>query len=799
MTTINRVAVLGSGVMGAAIAAHLANCGIPSIMLDIVPPSLSDADKKKKGKRNAIADGAKAALAKAKPSPIYSSASLDLIETGNFDDDMARIAECDWIIEVVKEDLNIKKKVFGEVAKHRKAGAILSSNTSGIPIQAMAADMPAEMSAHFLGTHFFNPPRYLKLLEIIPGPSTKPEVIEMMAAFCENVLGKGIVHAKDTPNFVANRLLTFAMQFTLHEMTKDGLSVEEIDALTGPAIGHASSATFRTADLVGLDTLKLVVGNVRNGCPDDERVDLMQGPAWFDKMVEKGLLGDKSGSGFYKKTDKRDEKGKRVILGLDPETLEYRDPIKPRFECTGAVRNVEALDEKLKIMYLGEDKGAQFVFKQFAHLAQYAGNRIPEIADDIVNIDNAVKWGFAWEAGIFETWDMVGFETVCEKMAAIGVELPPIAKALKDSGHTRFYRVENGVEEYFDITSKGYKPVPKNPREMVLANIKTRKTSVVKTNDSASLIDLGDGILCCEFHCKMNAIDPDLTAMLNAGVDLLEEDRFDGMIIANQGKHFCAGANIFLILGEIMQQNWDGIEKAVRSLQGTGMRMKYCRKPIVAAPHHYTFGGGVEICQHADKVVLAGETYAGLVEMGVGLIPGGGGCKEMHIRAMEYCPENVLADPFPYVRRAFEAIGQAKVGTSGQEAIDLGYFRASDIVLPNFEHQVAKARAVCLGMVAAGYAPPRPPRLKALGDGPAAAFKAAVWNMQQSGWASEHDALIASKVVNVLVGGNRLAGTRITEQDLLDLECEGFLSLCGTEKTAERIQHMLMNNKPLRN
>lgn len=797
MSDIKRVAVLGSGVMGAAIAAHLANCGVPSLMLDIVPPNLSEKDQQKRAKRNAIADGAKQALLKAKPSPIYSPSVLDLIETGNFDDDMAKIAGCDWVIEVVKEDLNIKKKVYENVAKHRKPGTILSSNTSGIPFKAMAEGMSEEMSAHFLGTHFFNPPRYMKLLEIIPSPNTKPEVITKMAAFCENVLGKGIVYAKDTPNFVANRLLTFGFQFTLHEMAKDGLSVEEVDALTGPAIGHASSATFRTADLVGLDTLHAVVGNVRNGCPNDERIDLMSGPAWFDAMVAKGLLGDKSGSGFFKKTSERDEKGKAIILGIDPETLEYRAPIKPRFECTGAVRNLDKLEDKLKVMYLGEDKGAQFVFKQFANLAQYAGNRIPEIADDIVNIDNAVKWGFAWEKGIFETWDLLGFDVVAEKMAAIGVELPPIAKALKASGNTSFYRLNNGVEEFFD--GSGYKAVPKNPNELRLANIKTKSTNVVKTNDSASLVDLGDGIVGCEFHCKMNVIDPDLTEMLNAGVDLLDEGKFEGMVIANQGPHFCAGANIFLILGEIMQQNWERVELAVRTLQATGMRMKYSRRPIVAAPHHYTFGGGVEICQHTAKVVLAGETYAGLVEMGVGLIPGGGGCKEMHIRAMEYCPDNVFTDPFPYLRRAFEAIGQAKVGTSGREAIELGYFRESDIVLPNYEHQIAKAKAVCRGLVVSGYTAPRPPRLKALGDSPATAFKAAVWNMQQSGWATEHDVLIASKAINVLVGGNRLAGTPITEQDLLDLECEGFLSLCGTEKTTERIQYMLMNNKPLRN
>lgn len=799
MRDIKRVAVLGSGVMGAAIAAHLANCGIPSIMLDIVPPDLSGADKEKKGKRNAIAEAARQALLKAKPAPLYKKSLADMIEVGNFDDDMPRIAECDWIIEVVKEDLEVKNLVFSKVAEHRRPGTIVSSNTSGIPIHSMAEGMDEEMSAHFLGTHFFNPPRYLKLLEIIPSPNTKPEVIETMAAFCENVLGKGIVYAKDTPNFVANRLLTFAMQYTLHEMTQDGLSVEEVDALTGPAIGHASSATFRTADLVGLDTFKLVVGNVYNGCPEDERRELMQGPDWFDKMLEKGYYGDKSGSGFYKKTDQRDEKGKRVILGIDPGTIEYRDPIKPRFECTGAVRGVDDIAEKLRIMHLGDDPGAQFVFKLFANLAQYAGNRIPEIADDIVNIDNAVKWGFAWETGIFEAWDMLGFEETAQRMEAIGVDLPPIAKTMREVGATQFYKVENGIEMHFDAATKSYKPITKNPREISLANIKTEPARVVKSNDSASLVDVGDGIVCCEFHCKMNAIDADLVEMLDAGVTLLEEGKFEGMIVANQGKHFCAGANIFLILGEIMQQNWDNVELAIRGLQGVGMRMKYCSRPVVAAPHHYTFGGGVEICQHTAKVVIAGETYAGLVEMGVGLLPAGGGTKEMHLRAMEYCPDSVQVDPFPFLRRAFEAIGTAKVGTSGAEVIELGYFRESDIVLPNFEHQIAKAKAVCKGLVTSGYTPPRPPRLKALGDGPRAAFKSAVWGMQQNGWATEHDALIADKVIHVLVGGDRLAGAPITEQDLLDLECEGFLSLCGTEKTVQRIQYMLQNNKPLRN
>ena len=800
MKDIKRVAVLGSGVMGAAIAAHLANCGIPSIMLDIVAPNLSEKDAANKKKRNAIAEGAKQALLKAKPSPIYRQSVLDLITVGNFDDDMAEVATCDWIVEVVKEDLRIKKIVFGNVAKHYTPGTIISSNTSGIPIKDIAADMPEAMSENFLGTHFFNPPRYMKLLEIIPGPKTKPEVISTMAEFMENVLGKGVVYAKDTPNFVANRLLTFAMQFTLYEMEKDGLSVEEVDALTGPAIGHASSATFRTADLVGMDTFQLVVGNVFRDCPNDERREIMQGPAWVTKMVEKGWLGLKSGSGFYKKTKDKDEKGKPIILGIDPATVEYRAPIKPRFECTGAAKGAETIEEKLKIMHAGGDKGSQFVVKLSANLAQYAGNRIPEIADDIVNIDNAVKWGFAWERGIFETWDILGFDKVCGDMAALGLELPAIAKAMKEVGATSFYKEEAGVRSFFDLATKAYKPVPLNPNELRIASVKAKNANaVLKTNDSASLIDIGDGILCAAFHCKMNAIDANIVQILKDGVELLENDKYEGMILANQEPHFCAGANLFLILGEIMQGNWDNVNLAVSELQNVCMAMKYCKKPVVSAPHHYTFGGGVELCMHTHKVVIAGETYAGLVEVGVGVIPAGGGTKELLVRALEYCPPNVEVDPFPFIRRAFENIATAKVGTSGGECIDLGYWRNSEILLANFDHQVQKAKDVCLGLAKAGHRRPTPPRLWALGEGPRAAFRSAVWGMRQSGYASEHDEFIAGKVAHILTGGNRPAGTPVTEQDILDLEREAFLSLCGTEKTQARIQNMLMTGKPLRN
>lgn len=799
MREIRKAAVLGSGVMGAAIAAHLANCGIPSVMLDIVTPNLSEEEKKDKKKRNALVEGNKANLLKAKPAPLYSKSYIDMIQTGNFEDDMDKIADCDWIIEVVMENLDIKRQVFEKVAKYRKPGSIVTSNTSGIPIRAMAEGMPKEMSQHFMGTHFFNPPRYLRLLELIPGPDTLPEVIETMAWFGENVLGKGIVYAKDTPNFIANRILVFNMAWILHEMTKEGLTVEEIDALTGPAIGHASSATFRTADLVGLDTFVKVVKNVYDGCPNDECRDYLKLPEWVDKMVEMKLWGNKTGAGFYKKTDQKDEKGKPIIQAFDPATLQYRDPVKAKFDCTGAVKGVDDLAQKLKIMFLGEDKGSKFLFRMFANLARYAGNRIPEISDDIVNIDNAVKWGFAWEAGIFETWDMLGFEEVCKRMSEIGVELPPIAQALKEAGGSSFYKTEDGVDYFFDLASKSYKPVPKNPREIRLASVKAQSGREIDRNDSASLIYLGDGIICCEFHCKMNAVDADIVTMLNKGVDLLEEGKYDGMIIANQGPHFSAGANLFLILGQIMQQDWKAIEAMVKGLQSANMRLKYCSKPVVAAPHHYTFGGGLEICMHADKCVVAGETYAGLVEAGVGVIPAGGGTKEMLVRALEYVPEGVNVDPFPFVRRAFEDIATAKVGTSGAEVIELGYLRPTDVIEPSFELQVGRAKNVCLSLLQAGYRPPRPPKLWALGETPRAAFEAAVWGMKEAGFATEHDMLIACKVAYILTGGDRAEGTPLTEQDVLDLECEAFCSLCGTEKTQQRIQHMLTTGKPLRN
>jgi 3-hydroxyacyl-CoA dehydrogenase len=799
MRDINRVAVLGSGVMGAAIAGHFANCGIPSLMLDIVPPDLSHEERGDRGKRDRFAETSRQALLKAKPSPIYRKSCLDLIQVGSFDDDMARIADCDLIVEVVKEDLAIKKSVLREVARHRSPGSVVATNTSGILIRSIAEGMDEDMAQHFLGTHFFNPPRYLKLLEIIPGPSTLPEIVDGMACFAEDVLGKGVVRAKDTPNFVGNRILTFACQYILNTFRKHGLTVEDVDALTGPNVGHAKSATFRTLDLVGLDTYIHVIGNVHDGCPGDECRDLFSAPDWARAMLDKGLLGEKSGSGFFQKTSARDEKGRSVILSIDVDTLEYSPQRKTRFDCIGAARSAETVEDKVRAMHTGEDPGSRFVWNVFAHTAIYAGNRIPEIADSILDIDNAVRWGFGWSIGIFETWDALGVHYVCERMKADGLALPQIAEALLESGNDAFYRTRNGKRLFFDLATRTYQKIPQNPNVFHIGDAKAAG-AVVSEDASCSLVDVGDGILCAEFHTKMNTIDAGIIAKLQEGVALVNDGAFAGMIVANQGEHFSAGANLFMIIGEIMQDNWEGVENAIDAFQQVNMAIRFCRGPVVSAPHHYAFGGAVEISEHCARVVLAGETYAGLVEAGVGVIPGGGGTKEMLRRALAYVPDSVPeGDPFPYVRRAFETIGMAKVGTSGAEVIELGYLSENDVLCVNIDHQVNRAKDVCLGMVVGGYRPPQPATLVALGEPAKAAFRSGVYQLRLGGYASDHDALVAEHLAHILTGGDRAPGTRMSEQDVLDLEKEAFVALCRTAKTQARIQHMLATGKPLRN
>ncbi len=800
MREIKRAAVLGSGVMGGAISAHLANCGIPSLMLDIVPPNLSEDDKKSKAKRNSFAAASKKALLKTKPSPIYLKSNVDLIEIGNFDDDFERIGDYDLIVEVVKEDVDIKKKVFTQIAKHRAKGSIVTTNTSGLPVKSMVDVMDEDMRQHFVCTHFFNPPRYLKLLELIPSPDTLPEVMDYVKQFSEDVLGKGVVIANDTPNFIGNRILIFAMQYIMHQMVEDGLTVEEVDAVTGPNVGHASSATFRTADLVGLDTYEHVLGNVKNGCPDDERLDLMELPPILRKMIDNGWFGNKTGSGFFQKTKERNEKGRSIINAIDFETGKYRAPMKPKFDCITAARAAKTMEEKLKAMHTGEDKGSQFAWKVFANVAIYAGNRVPEICANVAGIDNAVKWGFAWEVGIFETWDLLGFKTVCDRMKADGLTLPPIAEAMLAAGKDSFFSEDAaGNRTYFDLATKDYQPVVVNPKELVIANVK-KSNGVVAGNDSASLVDLGDGIICVEFHSKMNSIDDGIGLMMKEAVDLVNDGKFAGIVIGNQGQHFSVGANLMVILGYAMQQNWDAIDKMVNDFQQVNNAMRFCNGPVVSAPHHFTFGGGIEVAQHADKAVISAETYGGLVEFGVGLIPGGGGVKEMLRRALTYVPP-ALADgnPMPYVMRAFQAIGLAKVSMSGPELVELGLFLESDLICVNYDHQIQRAKDVCHGMAVGGYTPPTPARLTVLGEPVKSIFRVGLNGMKDQGFASEHDMVVGMHIANILTGGSRTEGTTMSEQDALDLEREAFLSLCGTKKSQERMQYMLANNKPLRN
>ncbi len=793
---IKRVAVIGSGIMGTGIAAHLANCGIPSLVLKVTPIDPSERGHGKGG----FGAAKKAALLKTKPSPIYDRSVVDQIDFGSIEEDAREIESCDWICETVKEDLSAKNKVFQAVAKHRSPGSIVSTNTSGIALSEMAKGMDTEMREHFLGTHFFNPPRYLRLVELVPGPNTRTDVLATMVDFGENVMGKRVIHAKDTPNFVANRAMAFLFQYMIHEMTRLGFRIEEIDALTGTLIGHAASATFRTADLVGLDTVTHAVSNVYSNCPNDEQRRLFVPPEWLRKMLEKGRYGEKSGCGFYKKTSEKDANDRSIVLALDPETLEYRTQIHPQFECIEAAKRVESVEDQVRIMHMGTDRGSKFVWDAFAHLAAYVGNRIPEITGDIVNIDSAVKWGFGWELGVFETWDTLGFKYVCDRMVSDGLELPQIARNMLDRGALSFYsKTPQGRRSYFDLAAGAYAAVPSAGGLLLLSEI-TQSGGIVRENPSASLIDLGDGILCAEFHSKMNTVDAGVAEVLEAGVDMVNLGQFDGMVIGNQGKHFCVGANLTLVLDSIKDHDWDRIRMMVNEFQRINMSMRFCRGPVVSAPHHLSLGGAIEMSQHAARVVYAGETYGGLVEMGVGLIPGAGGTKEMLRRALACAPPSLEeGNPFPYVRRAFESICLGKVSTSGPELIELGYLSDNDILCENVDQQIRRAKDVCRGMVVAGYKPPRPAKMTALGEPVRSVFRVALFNLHESGFASEHDVAIAMHVARVMTGGDRLQGAKMTEHDVLELECEAFLSLCGTQLTRQRIEHTLETGKPLRN
>ena len=790
---IRRVAVLGAGVMGSGIAAHLANAGIPTYLFDMVP---RDAGEDPKARSAYAIKGVQTAV-KIKPAALFRKDDAALITPCNYDDHGDKLAECDWIVEVVVERLDIKQKVFQWVADNRKEGSIVSSNTSGIKLVDMTEKMSDEMTKNFLVTHFFNPVRYMRLLEIVTGPETDPEVAATMATFCDRVLGKGVVFGKDTPNFIANRIGTYGMASTFKHALAAGMTVETVDAIFGPSMGRPSSAVFRTADIVGLDTLQHVFSNLHEYLVDDDERDIFELPNAVAKLIEDGRTGQKTGAGFYKKV--KGKGGKSEILALDLETLEYRPKEKPRFPCTGKARKAEKIADKLQAMVYGDDEAAKLAWTVTADTLIYSAKRVPEIADDVVAVDNALKWGFGWGTGPFETWDAIGVAKSVEKMKAEGREVPSWVTDMLATGRESFYqRGDDGVVSFWNRDG-GSKPVDV-PAGVLFLQDKVSAGKVVDRNPSSSLIDLGDGVLGLEFHSKMNALDELIIAQYADALDRLDNDEFDALVIANQDpKAFCAGANVLMILMQAMQGQWTEMEAGINTLQQLLMRAKYHRKPVVAAPHGLTLGGGVEVSMHTAATQAGSELYMGLVEVGVGLIPGAGGCKETIVRYLGDVPQNIDYDPNPYVMKAFEHIGMAGVSKSAEEARLMGYLRPTDRLTLNPDRLVADAKQLALGLVAGGYKAPRQRTVKLPGSTGRAAIELFLYQMHEGGFATDHDVTVGKKLAHVLTGGDIPWGTSLTEQDLLDLERETFLSLAGTPESQARMQHMLQTGKPLRN
>ncbi len=802
MLRIGKAAVLGAGTMGAAIAAHLTNAGIPTLLLDIAPGELTE-DEKAKGVsidspqvRDRIVRLMFEAAKKLKPAPFMLEDNARLIELGNFDDDMAKLSECDLVIEAVVERLDIKHKVFAEVEKHRKAGSIIASNTSGIPIRSIAEPFSEDFRAHFLGTHFFNPPRYMKLVEVIPTEWTKPEISCQIFGFLDKRLGKGVVAAKDEPNFIANRVGTFGMMATVHEMLAMGFTPTEVDQMTGKAIGHASSATFRTSDLVGLDVLAHVNNNLYPAIPDDEDREAFVIPDVLNQMLEKKILGDKTGGGFFKKS--RDAEGNRVILELDLDTFEYKPQEKTRFASLEAAKQIEDREKRIKTLVWGKDNVGEFLWKTISRTLRYAANRIPEIADNVSDVDNAMKWGFGWEVGVFETWDAIGVAESVERMKAEDQSVPENVERMLASGAANFYKREDGKNYQYDLVSGDYKEIPARDGVISLGSLKETR-GVIKENTGASLIDIGDGVACLEFHTKMNSIGGDTVQMINFAIDEVEKN-FQGLVIGNQGGNFSAGANIMLLLLAAQEEEWDDINLMIAQFQKAVMRIRYSAKPVVTAPYGLALGGGCEVTMHGDRARAAAETYIGLVEVGVGLIPAGAGTKELTMRTMDKAKATPDADPIAFLKKTFEMIGMGKVATSAQEARSWGILRPSDPISMNGDRLIADAKQEVLNLAASGYVQPvERTDILALGEQAQASIKLALHMMRKAEFISEHDELIGRKLAKVLSGGDLNHSTEVSEQYLLDLEREAFLSLCGERKTQQRIAHMLKTGKPLRN
>jgi 3-hydroxyacyl-CoA dehydrogenase len=798
---IRKAAVLGSGVMGSQIAMHFANIGLEVILLDIVPFELTEEEKAKgltlenKQVRNRIVNNAFQQALKLSPNPLYHKKFANRIKLGNFDDDMKLIADADWIIEVVVERLDIKQQVFEKVEKYRKPGTFITSNTSGIPMEMLIQGRSEDFQKYFCGTHFFNPPRYLKLLEIIPSSKTHPEVIQFFMNYGEKFLGKTTVLCKDTPAFIANRIGVFSIMALFHMVNELGLTPEEIDKLTGPVIGGAKSATFRTADVVGLDTLVNVAKGLQANLPHDEAKDKFVLPGFLEKMIENKWLGQKTKQGFYKKVTNPD--GSSEILSLDFKTLEYVPQKKAKFATLEATKTIDKLADRFPVLLAGKDAAGNFYRKYFYTLFQYVSNRIPEISDELYRVDDAMSAGFGWAMGPFRVWDAIGVEKAVKGMEELGAKPAQWVYDMLEAGHTSFYKMEGSKKMFYDVASKSYKAIPGQDQFIILQNLKGEKK--VWGNSGTTLIDIGDGVLNLEFHTKMNSIGSEIISGVNKAIDIAEQQGWKGLVIANEGENFSAGANLAMIMMLAIEQEWDELNYAVKAFQNMTMRLRYSSIPVVVAPHGLTLGGGCEMCLHADAVVASTETYIGLVEVGVGVIPGGGGTKEFAVRLSDELMEGDIR--INRLRERFLTIGMAKVATSGWEAFDLGIFRPGfDKVVVSRSRQIAEAKRKVIDLYEAGYTQPIPRTdITVMGKEGMGIVYAGANSMLAGHYISEHDALISQKLGYVLCGGDLSERTQVSEQYLLDLEREAFLSLLGTRKTLERIQYMLKNGKPLRN
>lgn len=796
---INRVAVLGSGIMGSRIACHFANIGLDVLLLDIAPNKLTEFEEKKGLKlddpvvKNRIVESSFQSAIKSKPAPLYHKRFASKVSLGNFDDDLDKISDYDWIIEVIVENLEIKKQLFDKVEKHRKPGTLITSNTSGIPIQQMSEGRSDDFQKHFCGTHFFNPPRYLKLLEIIPGPKTDPEIIDFFMKYGDLYLGKTTVLCKDTPAFIANRIGIYSILKVVETMQKLDLNIDEIDKLTGPVIGRPKSATFRTSDIVGLDTLIKVANNLYEGLPDDEQKEIFNLPDVIGELEKNKWLGDKTKQGFYKKT--KDDKGKTKILTLDLKSLEYKPKQKVKFPTLELTKAIDIVKDRFKVLLGGKDKAGEFYRDSFYGIFQYISNRIPEVADELYKVDDALCAGFGWEVGPFDTWDQVGVAKSIAKMVSAGYKPNQWVYDMIDAGIESFYSVENGVKKYYDIGTKAYKEIPGQGAFIILDNLRTNNK--VWGNSGATIFDLGEGIINLEFHSKMNTMGSDVVEGLNKVVDLGEKEH-RGVVIGNQGTNFSVGANLGMVFMYAIEQEYDELNMMIAAFQNTMMKARYSSVPVIVAPHAMSLGGGCELTLHADQVQAAAETYIGLVEVGVGLIPGGGGTKELTLRVSERAENGDVE--YNALQNAFMNIATAKVATSAEEARDMHILRPQDRITINPNRQIAEAKMAAIELAEAGYSKPvQKTNIKVQGKGGLALFFAGINGMKMGKYISDHDELIAKKIANVMCGGDLSTPTEVSEQYLLDLEREAFLSLCGERKTLERIQAILNGGKPLRN